>query len=332
MWLPQDQLVAAGDIVVLPSPYAFNVPPRSWAATLRALKNLNYKKLVPGHGAVQTNTSYLDLLIEMADSIADQRDTLLAEGKNIDEIESLLDFSKFKARFTRLDGFAEDYYSAYFEQPFRKAATKALSGKPMVEISLPEKIEFNDKRWQIEAREIEHVEYLGESAIKIKGGTAMLPDLGVQNGLVEFDMAVSEKRGFAGLRFRAKDDKNYEHFYIRPHQSGKPDANQYNPVFNGVAAWQLYHGKDYSVPLKYRYNEWMHIKIIFAGSHAKIYIDSDTAVLHIKDLRHGIFSGGIGLDSSPFSAVHFANFKVTALADAYSLPSKKKIYPKHPKV
>ena len=32
MWLPEEKIVATGDIVVLPSPYAFNVPPRPWAA------------------------------------------------------------------------------------------------------------------------------------------------------------------------------------------------------------------------------------------------------------------------------------------------------------
>ena len=36
LWLPAERIVATGDIVVLPSPYAFNVPPRPWAETLRA--------------------------------------------------------------------------------------------------------------------------------------------------------------------------------------------------------------------------------------------------------------------------------------------------------
>ena len=34
MWLPAERIVATGDIVVLPTPYAFNVPPRAWAETL----------------------------------------------------------------------------------------------------------------------------------------------------------------------------------------------------------------------------------------------------------------------------------------------------------
>jgi glyoxylase-like metal-dependent hydrolase (beta-lactamase superfamily II) len=46
LWLPEERIVAAGDNVVLPSPYAFNMPPRPWAATLKKLKALDYAILV----------------------------------------------------------------------------------------------------------------------------------------------------------------------------------------------------------------------------------------------------------------------------------------------
>ncbi len=64
----------------------------------------------------------------------------------------------------------------------------------------------------------------------------------------------------------------YEHFYIRPHQSGMPDANQYTPVFNNFSAWQLYHGPEYAVATDYRNNEWMHLKVVYADDRADVYI------------------------------------------------------------
>jgi glyoxylase-like metal-dependent hydrolase (beta-lactamase superfamily II) len=321
MWLPEERIVSTGDIVVLPSPDAFNVPPRPWAETLRALNKLDFKMLVPGHGEIQTDTAYVDLLIEAAESIADQRDALLADGKSTDEAEAALDFSAFEDRFIHGSEYLKLYYDDYFEKPFRAAAMKALTGEPMVKIDPPEQIPLNDDRWQIDAAKHELVDYLGQQALKIRGGRAMLPDLDIENGLVEFDIAVSEERGFAGLVFRVQDDANFEHFYIRPHQSGNPDANQYTPVFNGVAAWQLYHGEGYGEPVDYRFDEWMPVKIIYAGSKAKVYINSDEPVLHVNDLKRGVASGAIGLDASNFSSVHFANFKVTPLADAYAFPN-----------
>jgi glyoxylase-like metal-dependent hydrolase (beta-lactamase superfamily II) len=321
MWLPEERIVATGDMVVLPSPYAFNTPPGAWASTLRALNDLGYEKLVPGHGEVQTDTAYVDLIIEAAESIADQRDILLSRGMSHEDIEKNLDFSAFELRFTHGDEYVKGYYEAWFEGPFRKAAVKALTSEPMVAIEPPEHISFDDDRWQFEAQENEIVDYLGQRALRIRGGAAMLPDLDIQNGLVEFDIAVSPERGFAGLVFRLQDDRNYEHFYIRPHQSGKPDANQYTPVFNGVSAWQLYHGPGYSVPAEYPYDQWIHVKIIYAGSKARVHIDSDQPVLHVDHLKRNDHGGAVGLHAANFSSVHFANFKVTALADAHAFPS-----------
>jgi len=320
MALPKERIVATGDIVVLPSPYAFNVPPRAWAQTLRNINDLGYKILVPGHGAVQRDTAYVDLLIDAADSIATQRDELLASGKSVADVEAELDFSAFEDRFTHGDDYVRVHYDSWFEQPFRKAAMKALTGEPMVAIEPAVAVPFDDERWEIEAGEHELVEHLGEQALRIKGGAAVLPRLDIKNAKVEFDIAITPHRGFAGLVFRYQDEANHEHFYMRPHQSGNPDANQYTPVINGVSAWQLYHGAGYGEPVQYRYNEWMHVKVIYAGFQADVYIDSETPVMRVNELKRNTLGGAIGVNSANFSAVYFANFKYTELAKAYELP------------
>ena len=138
MWLPKEELVASGDLVVMPTPYAFNVPPRAWAATLKRLNALDYKILVPGHGEIQRDSRYVDLNIEAAESIADQRDAMVAQGLGHDEIEGRLDFTSFEKKFTGGDEYLTGYYKAYFERPFRKAAIKELSGEPMVPIEVTE--------------------------------------------------------------------------------------------------------------------------------------------------------------------------------------------------
>lgn len=100
------------------------------------------------------------------------------------------------------------------------------------------------------------------------------------------------------------------------------DANQYTPVFNGVSAWQLYNGAGYAAPVEYRFDAWMHVKIIFAGTKAEIYIDSDEPVLHVHDLKRDITPGRVGVNVAKFAPAYFANFKVSALADAYELPHR----------
>jgi len=320
MWLPEEKIVATGDIVVLPSPYAFNVPPRPWADTLRRVKALDYEILVPGHGPVQRDTEYVDLLIETAVSVADERDRLLADGMSAEDVQAALDFASFEDKFTHGNEFVRVPFEKWFEQPFRAAAMKALTGEPMVDVSQPEFVPFDDERWTIEGDEKEQVEYLGQQALWLKGAAAVLRELDIPNGLVEFDVAVSKARGFAGLVFRLQDERNFEHFYIRPHQSGNPDANQYTPVFGGVSGWQLYYGADYAAPVQYRFDEWMHVKVIYAGSKAEIYIDSDEPVLRVNDLKRGDRDGAIGLNVSNYAGAHFANFRYARLADGFALP------------
>lgn len=134
MWLPQEKIVATGDIVVVPVPYLFNVPPRKFSVTLQNINALDYDILVPGHGKIQRDTTYVDLLIEFADAVADQRDVLLAQGLSDEDAQAKLDFSAFEERFTGGDPYLKFFFDAWSKRPFRAAVFKALKGIPMVEI------------------------------------------------------------------------------------------------------------------------------------------------------------------------------------------------------
>jgi len=180
-----------------------------------------------------------------------------------------------------------------------------------------EQYPFDSDAWEMEAEEATLGDYLGERALFLKGGAAELKGVAMTDGVIEFDIAVTPSRGFVGGFFRKVDDSNYENFYIRPHQSGNPDANQYNPVFNGVASWQLYHGPGFGAPVDYRYDEWLHIKIVFSKMLADIYVDSETPTIRVRDLKRPLASGAVGINASNFAPAHFANFEVTGLPDDY---------------
>ena len=72
----------------------------------------------------------------------------------------------------------------------------------MVALEPPNSVPFDDQAWKIEAAEHEIVDYLGKAALRIKGGSALLPELDLANAIVEFEIVVSKERGFAGLVFR----------------------------------------------------------------------------------------------------------------------------------
>ncbi len=187
-----------------------------------------------------------------------------------------------------------------------------------------ESIPFDSPRWVLKDNaKIE--EYLGKKSLRIHAGRAYLKDLQFTNGIIEFDVAFSEGRGFFGGFFRMQDEENYEEFYLRSHQSGNPDAFQYTPVFNGMSAWQLYHGKGFSGVAKYKFDQWMHVKLVVSGDQGELYIDNDeTPVLFIHDFRRKLKPGKVGVYALRFAPGHFANFSVTPM-DNPPLKSTEKV-------
>ncbi len=177
------------------------------------------------------------------------------------------------------------------------------------QISVP----FDSIKWDIRSQKHEFKEYKGQPALFMHGGIAILRDSKFKDGIIEWDMAFPEQRGFTGIRFRMQDLRNFEEFYFRPHQSGNPDANQYCPVFNGVSSWQLYHGEEYGVPYEYNFNKWFHVKLVVSGSRAELYVDNmRTPILHIPFLKHDPQEGQL-MVSGARVPVYFANFSYQAV-------------------
>lgn len=177
-----------------------------------------------------------------------------------------------------------------------------------------ETVPFDPGRWEIQARESRVVNHLGRSSLYLKGGVAAVKDSKFTNGVIEFDIALPRERGFMGAVWRVQDFENYEEFYIRPHQSGNPDANQYTPVFNGVPAWQLYYGEGYGAPVVYDFDRWTRVKIVVSGGRAEVYVgDVERPALVVRELKRETREGRVGLSAGNFAPGYFSNFTFTAL-------------------
>ena len=129
MYLPEEKVVATGDMVVMPTPYGFGSYPAAWAQSLRKLKELDHDVLVPGHGEPQTDDAYVDLLIETFESIAAQMDALVKQGLDMEAAKAKMDFSKVEGRFTNGDTFLGRLFEIWFKTPISEAAWKVASGQ-----------------------------------------------------------------------------------------------------------------------------------------------------------------------------------------------------------
>lgn len=137
LWLPEERILATGDIVVRPTPYGFFSYPRSWAAVLRELKGFDAKYIVPGHGDVMTDTAYLELLAETMDLVANQVDAQAKAGKSLDETRTAMDWSPVEKRFTDDDSMRALLFNIWFKTPIVEAQYNLSTGKDNESLEAP---------------------------------------------------------------------------------------------------------------------------------------------------------------------------------------------------
>lgn len=62
VYLPKEKVLITGDMVVYPSPYESGAFSKEWMLALEKLKSFPFNFMIPGHGEVQTDASYIDFL------------------------------------------------------------------------------------------------------------------------------------------------------------------------------------------------------------------------------------------------------------------------------
>lgn len=121
VWVEADRLVATGDMVVYPAPYAIGANALdTWARTLSEVRALGARTFVPGHGPVMRDDRYLRdveaLLASTRRQIADMR----AQGVPRADAAAKLDTAAFRERYIDTP-----MRRQAFEQFFVKAAIAA---------------------------------------------------------------------------------------------------------------------------------------------------------------------------------------------------------------
>lgn len=173
---------------------------------------------------------------------------------------------------------------------------------------VPAQQALDSSAWDVHAAEWRVEPYRGRSALFLRDGAAWLKGSRFQNGTIEFDIAFSNVGGFPGIAFRAATRSDFELFYLRQNLSDGPHATQYTPVLHGLYAWQIYAGPAWESTAHWTYDRWMHVKLLVRGGRAELFVDGDSAVQIVKQLRGPNGAGEIGLLSG--NGARFTNVVV----------------------
>lgn len=125
VYLPRERVLATGDVVVSPVPFAWEASVASWIGVLTKLKAYPTDYLLPGHGELQRDWSYVDLVREAFDSTLRQVSAAVQSDTTLAAVRARVRLDAFRERFVRGDSSRarsfDDFAATIVERAHREA-------------------------------------------------------------------------------------------------------------------------------------------------------------------------------------------------------------------
>ncbi|HEU4319216.1 MAG TPA: MBL fold metallo-hydrolase [Acidimicrobiia bacterium] len=131
VWLSHQKVLITGDIVVAPTPYMFSVYPTENIATLELVREYDFEVLIPGHGEMQRDKAYVDLLIEFIGAARGQVAPLAEQGLTLEEVTARVQLEEFGERFVGDDPWLLYWYRDYSLEPLIESIYNETTGRPL---------------------------------------------------------------------------------------------------------------------------------------------------------------------------------------------------------
>jgi cyclase len=130
VYVPDARVVATGDLVVAPVPYATASFMFDWPDTMRALMALKADTIVPGHGPLFHDWRYAQSVVDLIASINTQTEKAVEQGKTLEEAKKQVDVSAFRQELAGGDPFQRRIFDTFFlpgavERSFTEARFRA---------------------------------------------------------------------------------------------------------------------------------------------------------------------------------------------------------------
>jgi glyoxylase-like metal-dependent hydrolase (beta-lactamase superfamily II) len=127
VYLPAEKILATGDMVVHPSPFAYGSEIAPWVETLKRVRELDAGIIIPGHGPLMRDKTYVDLVIALFESLLSQVAAAKQAGLSLEETRKKIDLSSFRDRMCGDDGFRRAMFG---DSILREAVERAYQAAP----------------------------------------------------------------------------------------------------------------------------------------------------------------------------------------------------------
>ena len=117
VYLPKEKLLMTGDAVVNPIPYGYSRNPFEWMETLKKAVEIDFEIMIPGHGEIQYDKKYLELLIELLSVTNNQIKKCVESGMTLEETKASVTVEELEMRFANNDPILKFFFNGYFLEP-----------------------------------------------------------------------------------------------------------------------------------------------------------------------------------------------------------------------
>ena len=128
VYVPQEGVLATGDLLVYPIPYAFGAHPESWARGLAQLVEIPATAIVPGHGPVFHDKAYLTEVQRLLQATAAGAKEAKARGVSVEIAQKTIDLEAFRRDFAGDDPALDEVWRDYYRDPAIASAYADLAG------------------------------------------------------------------------------------------------------------------------------------------------------------------------------------------------------------
>jgi cyclase len=135
VFLPRERIAATGDLFVQPIPFGIGSYYEEWAATLGRLDALQADVLVPGHGYVQRDRTYLRQVEALLTALVAEVKREVAAGATLEETRERVKLADWKAKFAGDDPTRQRAFDAFFVQPAIERAWRQARGEKVEPIA-----------------------------------------------------------------------------------------------------------------------------------------------------------------------------------------------------
>ena len=131
VWVPDAKVLATGDLLVSPYPYAIGSFIGEWSETLDRLGEFGATAIIPGHGPVMHDLAYAHAVRDLLRDVQSQVKAAVARGSSLEDTRAAMKLDAARAALCKEDPWCKNGFAGVFVAPAVARAYREAKEGPL---------------------------------------------------------------------------------------------------------------------------------------------------------------------------------------------------------